>query len=100
MSAQPIFVESALIVTEIHSDTETHLTEVLAWEGDEVVLRRSRAQASAGAHAWLELAAGELKPVKVLAQLLSVTQDTARYAIKFVLPHRRERLMRLASLVN
>ena len=98
MSAQPIFVDSALLVTEIHSDTETHLTEVLSWQGHELELRRSRAQVDVGCHAWLELASGEYAPVKVLGQLVGLNADTARYSIKYVSPDRRERLMQLASV--
>ena len=77
------------LATEIHSDTETHLTEILEYEENGMVLRRTPAPTSVGRHFWLEfvLPAGD----KARALVLVVGRDiaTTRVRFKHMWPHHR-----------
>lgn len=99
MSAQPVYspepiaIGNNLLITEIHTDTEAHLTRVVEATPDGLVLRRSPARTPSGRHVWLEFALPPAGRIRVLAELVGRGPETTRYVFKHFWPADRARYM-------
>ena len=75
-----------LVVTEIHSDTEAHLTSVLYLDTDGMVVRRSPARTSVGRHIWVEFCLPPGRRVRRLARVVGRSAEVTRLAFQHFWP--------------
>ena len=77
------------LATEIHSDTETHLTEILRYEEGGALLRRTPAPSSVGRHFWLELVVPGGDKARALVVVTGRDAETTSVRIKHMWPKHR-----------
>ncbi|MFT7624657.1 MAG: hypothetical protein ACI9WU_003845 [Myxococcota bacterium] len=98
-----VFVEPALstdlVVTEIHSDTEAHVTRALELGRDGMTLRRSPARTRVGRFVWLEFALGGVG-MRVLAEVVGRSPESTRINFKHFWPQDRARYVQFLSLTR
>ena len=76
-------------VTEIHSEDEAHLSRVLHFDEDGMVLTRSPARTRVGRHVWLEFAIEGAGRIRVLGEVVGRGPDSTRVRFKHMWPRDR-----------
>ena len=85
------------LATEFHSDTETHLTEILRYDEDGMLLRRSPAPTSVGRHFWLEFVLPAGGKARALVLVVGRDAETTRVRFKHLWPRHRAAYRELVS---
>lgn len=97
MSQQPVPLRAGPVVTEIHSDTEAHLTVAVELDAEGMTLRRTPALTKVGRHLWLELGLDDGSRMRVLATVVGRSPETTRVRFKHVWPRDRQRYQDLVQ---
>jgi len=91
------YYSSPLVVTEIHSDTEAYVSAVYGIDGNLLTVATSPARAQLGAFLWVEMAVGNSRPVRILAEVISRNAEETVLRVKYLWPRHRAALIEMLA---
>ncbi|MFT5432746.1 MAG: hypothetical protein ACI9OJ_003448 [Myxococcota bacterium] len=88
---------SPLVVTEIHSDTEAHISQVYGIDGNLMTVATSAAQTQPGRHLWVEMAIGDSRPMRILTEIVRRDREETTLQVKYLWPRHRDALIEMLA---
>ena len=86
-----------LVVTELHSETEAHVSTVYEIDGNVLTVSTSPARTRQGEFLWIEMAVGHSRPMRILTEVIARTSDETQLRVKYLWPRHRDALIQLLA---